>query len=199
MIYLVRHGETEWNVERRMQGRMESRLTPLGRRQAAAMAELLADLILRDPPEPWRLVSSPLGRARETAEAIGGRLGLPIETDERLAEIAFGEWEGKLRDEVSAQHAALFAGREWLVNPPGGETYDQVWARASGWLSDQLADPAHRVIAVSHGVTGRLVRGAYAGLDRQATLNQDVPQDAVYRLANGQVDRFDSELLDELS
>jgi probable phosphoglycerate mutase len=199
MIYLVRHGETEWNVARRMQGRMESRLTALGRRQAAAMARLLAELVKRDPPARWRLVSSPLGRARETAEAISARLELPVEIDERLSEIAFGEWEGRLRDEVSPQHPELFASRDWLVSPPGGETYEEVWARASGWLAEQLADPQHRVIAVSHGVTGRLVRGAYAGLGRRDTLMQDVPQDAVYRLANGQVDRFDCEPLEDAS
>jgi probable phosphoglycerate mutase len=150
-----------------------------------------------DPPAPWRLVSSPLGRARETAQEIGARLGLAVEIDERLAEIAFGEWEGRLRDEVAAQHAALFAGREWLVNPPGGETFDEVWARASAWLAEQPAEAERRVIAVSHGVTGRLIRGVYAGLSRNQTLMQDVPQDAVYRLANGQVDRFDCEPLED--
>ena len=196
MIYLVRHGETEWNVERRMQGRRESPLTPRGERQAAAMAGLLAELIERDAPAPWRLVSSPLGRARQTAEAIGARLRLPVEIDERLAEIGFGAWEGLLRDEVAPKHPDLFAGRDWLVSPPGGETFEEVWTRASGWLADQPPEPGRRVIAVSHGVTGRLVRGAYAGLSRHETLMQDVPQDAVYRLMNGQVDRFDCEPID---
>ncbi|THD77169.1 MAG: histidine phosphatase family protein [Phenylobacterium sp.] len=197
MIYLVRHGETEWNVARRMQGRQESRLTPRGERQAAAMAGLLADLIACEAPAAWRLVSSPLGRARQTAAAIAARLGLPIELDERLAEIAFGEWEGRLRDEVAPQHPEVFATREWLVSPPGGETFDEVWARVSAWLADQPPEPERRVIAVSHGVTGRILRGVYAGLSRQETLMQDVPQDAVFRLIQGQVHRFDCEPLED--
>lgn len=191
MIYLVRHGETEWNVERRMQGRRESRLTALGRRQAAAMAELLAGLIGAEPDAAWRLVSSPLGRARETAEAIGVRLGLPVESDARLTEIAFGGWEGRLREEVAPQHPELFATREWLVSPPGGESFEEVRARVASFLADLPPEPERRVIAVSHGVAGRLLRGVFAGLDREQTLNQDVPQDAVFRLARGQIHRLD--------
>jgi broad specificity phosphatase PhoE len=191
MIYLVRHGETEWNVERRMQGRKESRLTARGEGQAAAMAKLLSGLVAGDRPSSWRLVSSPLGRARQTASAIGASLGLAVEIDERLAEIAFGEWEGQLRDEVAPLHPELFAGREWLVSPPRGETYEQVWARITAWLADQPPEPDRRVIAVSHGVTGRLLRGAYASLSRHETLMQDTPQDAVFRLAGGRIERID--------
>lgn len=191
MIYLIRHGETEWNVERRMQGRRESRLTLRGERQAAAMAKLLAGLVAHDPPGSWRLASSPLGRARQTAAFIGASLGVAVEIDERLAEIAFGEWEGRLRDEVAPQYPELFEGRDWLVSPPGGETYDEVWARVAAWLADQPPEPERRMIAVSHGVTGRLLRGAYAGLDRHATLMQDTPQDAVYQLASGRIERID--------
>jgi probable phosphoglycerate mutase len=66
-----------------------------------------------------------------------------------------------------------------------------VWARVSAWLADQPPEPERRVIAVSHGVTGRLLRGAYAGLSRHETLMQDVPQDAVFRLANGRIERID--------
>jgi broad specificity phosphatase PhoE len=191
LIYLVRHGETQWNVERRLQGRQDSRLTPRGERQASAMAELLAELIERDPRAEWRLVSSPLGRARATATPIATRLGLPMEIDERLAEMDFGEWEGRLHHEVAPPSAALSARREWLVAPPGGEGFDQVWGRVSAFLTDQPPEPHRRVIAVSHGVTVRLLRGCYAGLSRQETLMQDVPHGSIYRLWNGQIDRFD--------
>jgi probable phosphoglycerate mutase len=191
VIYLVRHGETEWNVERRMQGRRESSLTALGRRQAAAVADLLAGLVGSEGPGGWRLISSPLGRAHETAQAIEARLGLPIELDERLTEIAFGEWEGRLRDEVAPLHPDLFATREWLVSAPGGESFDEVRARVASFLADLPEEPERRVIAVSHGVAGRLLRGVYAGLGREETLNQDVPQDAVFRLAQGRIHRLD--------
>jgi len=194
LLYLVRHAETEWNVARRLQGRRDSPLTPLGERQAAAMAELLGELVEREPPAAWRLVSSPLGRTQRTAAAISARLGLPVDLDERLAEIAFGDWEGQLRDEVAPLHREHFATSDWA--PPGGETFDDVLARAGAWLDEQPAEPARRVIAVTHGVTSRVLRGRYVGLARPETLALEAPQGAVYRLANGQVDRFDSEPLE---
>jgi broad specificity phosphatase PhoE len=193
VIYLTRHGQTEWNLEGRMQGRMESALTPLGVRQAKAMADLLGELIERDPPVSWRLVSSPSGRARQTAEAISSRLALPVELDERLVEIGCGEWEGRLRAEIAHIHPEKFASREWFFGAPGGETFEDVWGRVSGWLADQPPEPDRRVIAVSHGVAGRLLRGAYGRLARQETLNQDVPQDAIFRLIHGAIHRLDCE------
>jgi probable phosphoglycerate mutase len=193
VIYLTRHGQTEWNVEGRMQGRMESALTPLGVRQAVAMADLLGDLVERDASTSWRLVSSPSGRARATAQAISERLGLPVELDERLVEIGCGEWEGRLRQEIAHLYPEKFATREWFFGAPGGETFEDVWGRVSQWLADQPPEPERRVIAVSHGVAGRLLRGAYARLERQVTLNQDVPQDAIYRLVDGNIHRLDCE------
>lgn len=193
MIILLRHGETEWNREGRIQGHAESDLTPLGERQAQAMAGLAADLVRRDGRDGWRLVSSPIGRAQRTAAMVADATGLPNETDARLAEIACGAWEGLLRAEVANHHPELFATREWFFGAPGGETFEDVTARATAWLASLPHESERRVIAVSHGVWGRLLRGAYAGLGRHETLQQDVPQDAVFRLQNGQVDRFDCE------
>lgn len=192
MILLLRHGETFWNVERRVQGRTESALTSLGERQAVAMASLTADLIARDPGA-WRLVSSPIGRARQTADAVARATGLTPEFDGRLAEIACGEWEGRLWDDIAATLPPGTDRMTWFFMAPGGETFEDVDARARGWLADLDPEPGRKIIAVSHGVWGRLARGAYAGLSRQATLDQEVPQDAVYRLQNGQIDRFDCE------
>jgi len=196
MIYLVRHGQTVFNREHRMQGRMESELTELGRRQAAAMADLLHDLIRRDPPKPWRIVSSPLGRATETARAIGERLSLPVELDERLLEVDVGQWSGRLRTEIAVGDPASMADPEWCFRSLGGETYDDVMGRVSAWLAEQTGEDKKPLIAVSHGVAGRLLRGAYAGLPREAVMAQSIPQDAVFRLSNGQIDRFDCEPVD---
>lgn len=197
MIYLCRHGQTAFNREQRLQGQRESDLTPLGRLQAGAMAELLHDLIDRDPPAPWRIVASPLRRARDTAQAIGARLGLPVEFDDRLMELTVGDWEGRLRAELAHEHPEAFANREWFFAAPGGETYDQVMARVTGWLAEQAAEPKRRLIVVSHGVAGRLLRGAYAGLSREQVLELDVPQDAIYRLHAGQLDRLDCAPVDD--
>ncbi|WP_297511947.1 histidine phosphatase family protein [uncultured Caulobacter sp.] len=191
MIYLCRHGQTFHNREGRLQGRLESDLTPLGRAQAAAMGDLLFDLISREPPADWRIVASPLRRARDTAETIGARLGLPVATDERLVEIDVGEWSNRLREEVRGENPHLLGDDAWGFHAPGGETYEVMIARLSDWLSEQAPEPERRLIVVSHGVAGRLLRGLYAGLSKAETLAQDIPQDAVYRLKGGQIDRFD--------
>jgi len=192
MIILMRHGETFWNREGRIQGHTESDLTPLGERQARAMAGLVADLVRHDGGD-FRLVASPIGRAQRTAAMVAEATGLSIELDPRLMEIGCGAWEGKLRADIAHIHPEIFKTREWFFGAPGGETFEGVTARAADWLAGLPPEPGRRVIAVSHGVWGRLARGVYAGLDRQATLDQDVPQDAVYRLQNGQIDRFDCE------
>jgi broad specificity phosphatase PhoE len=194
MILLLRHGETQWNVERRFQGQKDSPLTERGRRQAQAMARLLKDLVTRDPHPAWRLVSSPLGRARDTAQAVAGALGLRVEFDDRLAEINCGEWEGLTWTEVSAGREA--SSRHWIFDAPGGETHDDVQARIEDFLASLPPEPGRRVIVVSHGASGRVMRGAYMGLGREAMLDLDVPQDAVHRLQNGQIDRFDCEPID---
>lgn len=193
MIILVRHGQTFWNRERRIQGHTESDLTPLGEQQAEAMAALVADLVQRDGGAGWRIVASPIGRAQRTAEAVARRTGLSIETDARLAEICCGEWEGQLWADIAAQQPAEIDRSEWFFRAPGGETFEDIHARATGWLSELPTEPERRVIAVSHGVWGRVLRGAYAGLDRATTLQQDVPQDAVYGLRGGRIERFDCE------
>ena len=164
MIYLCRHGQTFHNREGRLQGRTESDLTPLGQLQAKAMGGLLFDLVRREPPADWRLVASPLRRARATAEAIGERLGLAVDLDERLVEIDVGEWSGRLREEVHGENPHLVGDDAWGFQAPGGETYEAMMGRLTSWLDEQAAEPHRRLIVVSHGVAGRLLRGAYAGL-----------------------------------
>ncbi|WP_312165078.1 histidine phosphatase family protein [Phenylobacterium sp.] len=189
MIYLVRHGQTHFNAERRQQGRMDSPLTALGRAQAAAIGRLLQDLVGK--PDGWRLISSPLGRAQATAGVIGAALGLTVETDPRVIEVSFGEWDGRLRDELAAEHPDTFGRGDWQFCAPGGESFEAVEARARDWLASLPPEPERKVIVVSHGGSGRVVRGAYLGLPRAETWAQDVPQDAVFRMASGAVERID--------
>ena len=191
MIYLVRHGQTQFNAERRWQGRLDSDLTPLGLSQAAAVGRLLQGLIAK--PAGWRLIASPLGRTQATAAIIGQALGLPVETEPRVTEVSSGEWEGRLRDELAAEHPEVFARKAGQFSAPGGERYEEVHARICDWLADLPPEPERKVIVVSHGGAGRVVRGAYLGLNREETWAQDVPQDAVFRLASGAVERFDCE------
>ena len=176
MIYLVRHGQTQFNAERRQQGRLDSDLTPLGLSQAAAVGRLLQGLTGK--PAGWRLVASPLGRAQATA-------------DPRVTEVSFGEWDGRLRDELAAEHPEVFARKDWQFSAPGGERYEDVHARVSGWLADLPPESHRKVIVVSHGGAGRVLRGAFLGLSREETWAQAAPQDAVFRMANAAIVRFD--------
>jgi probable phosphoglycerate mutase len=191
MILLLRHGETQWNVERRFQGQGDSPLTERGLRQVQAMAGLVADLVAREPSPDWRLIASPLGRTQASAQVVAAATGLAIETDPRLAEVHCGEWEGRTWPEVSAGRET--SPRYWIFDAPGGESFDDIHARLTGFVAALPAEPQRRVIAVSHGAAGRILRGVYAGLSRDAILDLEVPQDAVFRLQNGQIDRFDCE------
>lgn len=192
MILLLRHGQTEFNREGRWQGHMDSPLTELGARQARAMGQLVCELV--GAQSGWRIVSSPLGRAHRTAILVGKASGLAdIEIDPRLIEITVGRWDGRLKSEAEREAGPEWHSKKWDFSSPEGEEYDSVVDRIGLWLDSLPPEPERRIIAVSHGITGKVIRGVYAGLDRATTLDQPVPQDAVYRLQNGQIDRFDCE------
>jgi probable phosphoglycerate mutase len=195
VIYLARHGETEWNVARRFQGQQDSPLTERGRSQARAMGELVRDLIRLRDADGWRLVSSPLGRAWATANEIARATGLTVELDERLAEASCGEWEGLLREDVIGEHGESPSGGELIFRGPGGETYEQVLARVESFLADLPPEPERRLVVVSHGASGRVLRGVYAGLPKHDVLTLDVPQDAIFRLVDGAIHRLECEPL----
>src|ERR1700736_972320 len=145
-IYYIRHGETEWNAEGRLQGTLDVPLNDLGRKQAANAGAILADLFARDGRSEQSLafVASPLGRARSTMELVRGALKLPprdYAIDDRLREIGYGDWEGSTLQQMQALDPAVFASRQadkWTVAPPGGETYAQVQARVRDWY-DRLS------------------------------------------------------------
>ncbi len=149
-LYLVRHGETESNIERRYQGWTESPLSQAGIRQAEKAAHFLGRQNLSG------LYCSDLSRAFHTARVIGSSSGLKPEATPLLREINFGSWEGMTFDEIEQQYGTDI--RNWLDDPfkrsaPGGETLDQVCARMKSFLEhlEQQASDGQSVAAVSHG------------------------------------------------
>ena len=160
-ILLARHGETDWNAVGRWQGHTDRSLTELGRRQAAELAERLADVELD------AVYSSDLLRAIETAEPVANRLGLPLRTLPELREVDVGTWAGLTRDEVAERFPDGFRRwSEWQTGWEDGETYDEMGERVVGAIL-RLAGkhPGERILVVSHGGAIRALHAAAAGID----------------------------------
>jgi probable phosphoglycerate mutase len=189
VIYLVRHGETEWNRTRRYQGWGDSPLTERGLAQAEAIGRLLRGLPEAQAAE---LVASPIGRARRTAEIIRECLGrtAPLRFDDRLREISLGSWDGLDRAQIAALRPGIFDGagyHEWYFTTPDGETYDGFAGRIAAWLAEAADRP---LIVVTHGIVTRVLRGLYAGLTRPDALCLPVPQDRIFRLSGGAIEEI---------
>ncbi len=195
-IYLTRHGETAFNQEGRYQGQLDSPLTPLGIRQAEAVAGVLAEQL---SGISVCLLSSPLGRAIHTAEIFADRLGLDAkpQTDVRLMEVGMGQWDGLTRAEIAVRWPDARKGRsarEWMFHGPGGESLNDLSDRLSDLLVDlhTRSDQAH--ILVTHAVTGRVLRALHTKEPILEVLKSDAPQDAAFLLRpGGQVDLLPSD------
>lgn len=148
-LILIRHGETDWNLEGRWQGQADVPLNARGREQAEQVARQLAGCELH------AVYSSDLARARQTAEPMARTAGLEVRLEPRLREIDQGEWEGLLIDEIQDRYAATFQERvkdPWSVSPPGGETSRQVHDRVLAAVEEILqSHPGQNVAIVSHG------------------------------------------------
>jgi probable phosphoglycerate mutase len=155
-IVLVRHGETDWNRERRFQGHADTALNEAGRGQAALLADGLADADFAV------VYTSPLRRASETAAIVAARLGLDVRPLEALREIDVGDWQGLTVDEVKERHPEL---QDWRSGWAGGETYDQLSARVLPALVGLAAAHAdERILAVTHAGPVRAALAAGMGL-----------------------------------
>jgi broad specificity phosphatase PhoE len=155
-FYFVRHGESEANAAQRFAGHSDSPLTDLGRRQAEAVAEALADVRFD------RVVSSDLSRARDTAAAIAARQGLPVETFRELREIDMGDAAGR-KFEDARQHPEWSPDR--FLKWPGGESLDDALARVTAFLDRLIAEsPGRTICIVGHGGITRILVSQFMGL-----------------------------------
>ena len=180
-LLLLRHGESLWNRERRMQGGLDSPLTERGEAEARAVGGLLGGLGVA----PWshRALASPQGRARATARLALGPLGLEARPDARLAEIGIGLWAGLTVAAIAARWPGppgepLLA---FYARCPGGEGLEALASRA-GALLRELRGPA---VLVSHGITLRVISALALGLPPAAAEGLEVPQGALARLRGG--------------
>jgi len=194
VIYYIRHGETSWNAEGRLQGVQDTALNDLGRRQAVQSGHVLADLLARDDRDKTSLpyLSSPLLRARTTMELMRGALDLPPKdyaTDDRLREIGYGQWEGSTLPEMQAADPDFFARRladKWRVAPEGGETYEAVQRRMHDWYEQVRSD----AIVVAHGGTARALMVALGFETPQSAADLPIAQGAVYVFGDGRLSKY---------
>ncbi len=185
----IRHGETDWNAEGRLQGHRDIPLNARGRAQARAAGRRAGDLLkaMGSAPERARFEVSPLGRTRETAELARTAMGLPAAgyaCEPRLIEFSFGAWEGLTWPEVKLGNAAALRqrhGDKWRFVPPGGESYAQLADRVTPWLATVTDD----LVVVSHGGVARALMALIGGLSVLAAPNTEVLQGRVLRFFGG--------------
>lgn len=190
--FIARHGETVYNHARRMQGdHVHTPLTRAGFAQAEAMGEALRALL--GPRPPLTLWASPTGRALQTLAVLAEHLELDwhaARTDPRLVEIGMGEWSGRYYADVEAEVPGYVDREHRLYTraAPGGEWYDAIAERLSGWLADTDDDPGDRLV-VMHGMSSRVLRGVMTGQDVLpqfgAPVARELPQGSIVMIENG--------------
>ena len=194
-LYFIRHGETDWNAERRLQGQLDIPLNDLGRRQSVRCGDILRGLFAAGgrTADDFAFMSSPLLRARATMEIVRAGLGLvprDYATDARLAEMSFGRWEGLTYQEITALDRAVLANRErdkWNFQPPDGESYAQLLSRVRNWHAGVTGDA---VVAAHGGVARALMVVFGIRTPAEAPLG-DIAQGVVYEFAPGVMNRHE--------
>jgi len=184
LVYIARHGQTEWNAEHRLQGQADTDINAFGREQATQNGHRLAELI--GNPADFDFVASPMRRTRETMELMREAMGLDptaYRTDARLVEISFGDWQGFTFAELEERAPGSTDGRrasKWDFQPPGegAESYEMLLDRIKPWF-EALRQPT---VCVTHGGVMRCFFRFVAGLSKQQSAGLEIPQDRLLRL-----------------
>ncbi len=185
LIYVIRHGQTDWNVAERLQGSRDIELNAVGRAQATGNGEKLAALLGRSA-DGFDYVASPLKRTRETMELVRAAMMLEptgYRTDDRLIELSFGDWEGRTLEEIALTDRPSVRrrkGDKWGFLPPGegAESYEMLARRVGGWL----ATARQPTVCVCHGGIIRCLFHLVAGLSGAEAAAADVPQDRILKI-----------------
>lgn len=186
-VYFIRHGQTDWNAENRLQGQADTDLNMTGRAQAwnngLALGKLISD------PGQFDFVASPMRRTRETMERLRAAMGvdpLVYRTDPGLIEINFGDWQNHTFAELEAVDPGCFARREadkWSFTPPGegAESYVDLVARVRPWLDAVVGN----TVCVTHGGVIRAIFLLKGRLKPSEAAMLAIPQDRILRLQDG--------------
>ena len=186
-LYFVRHGETDWNVAGRLQGQRDVPLNGRGRDQASAVGRLLRDMLAPNVAD-LDYVASPLQRTRETMGLLRVAMGLPAEPfamDDRLKEIAFGQWEGRTWRDIRKSEPQTAQARDadrWGYVPPEGESYAMLAERVKPWLASLDGD----TLVVSHGGVARVFLVLLAGMSPCEAPAAPIEQGRVLVIEGGQ-------------
>ncbi|EJG1029780.1 histidine phosphatase family protein [Vibrio parahaemolyticus] len=186
-IFVLRHGETEFNADKKLQGHCNSSLTSKGSDQARRVGTTLKQYVEN---RPFRVYSSTLGRALQTSQIVCEELNYSYENlnkESRLKEFSLGEWEQRTIPSIEQEIPNLLAQNDWYLQAPNCETYESVRERLSSWLSDVAHD--EDIVVVSHGLTGIVLRGLLLGMDYTQVWQQDLPQDAFFIIEDGRITR----------
>lgn len=191
-LVFIRHGQTDWNAEGRMQGQRDIPLNDTGRGQARRNGAALRDYLKEKDIslDDLSYFVSPLSRAVETMELVCGELGLSMDLcqrDERLREITFGAWEGYTIPELAEQTPELTAARKadkWGFVPPEGESYRMLASRIDAWLAT-VTRPA---VVVSHGGVMRVLQGRLLSVPQPEIPTLDTPQDRFLVWKDGELE-----------
>lgn len=184
LCYFVRHGQTFWNAELRLQGQADTDMSSLGRSQAVRNGRRLAELV--ENPDDFDFVASPLKRTRETMELIRGEMRLPerdYRTDSRLMELNFGEWQGfthaELEERQPGSTAARFLDKWDFVAPgEGAESYEMLLERIEPWF----ASLDRQTVCVTHGGVLRVLFRLVEKRPSADAASMEIFQDRVLRL-----------------
>lgn len=180
-LFILRHGETFWNREGRIQGRLHSDLTERGKEQARRHGQYLA----AQATGGWRVISSPQVRALETSLIAFGATAPMIETDRRLCEVDVGSWQGKLRATLSIE-----GDLKWSDDGPLA-LYEQ--DECKGGLAELrrrclsfLEDLDHPSILITHGITSRMMRAILLGISNDDLVRLPGGQDVIFHMKKGE-------------
>ena len=188
MIYVVRHGQTVWNLQKRKQGQMDSPLTLKGVKQASLISSILKKELKNTAD--FKFVISPQWRCQQFSSIICENLGIDFSAcivEKDIREHSFGFWEGLTEEEIESEFPGMLAKRYsnwWEYVVPGGESYELLSKRVEKVLSRYYNN---NVVFICHEMVSKVLRGNYAKMDSGDILELKHPQDTIYKLTSGKV------------